>query len=142
LPDYSEDFLNELLEKNAKNGYLFQKNTLHIGLTHKEIMANVLKSLSIQIPRRTDIPRIVRALKHYVITDLEPQGMPHAQIAVGGVPLTEVNHTTFESLRVPKLYITGELLDMDGDCGGYNLMFAFLSGYTAGINAADGGNEE
>lgn len=55
-----------------------------------------------------------------------------AQVASGGVPLTEIDPRTMESKIVKGLYLTGEILDVDGDCGGYNLTFAFLSGILAG----------
>lgn len=55
-----------------------------------------------------------------------------AQVCSGGVPLTEINTNTMESKIVKDLYIVGELLDVDGDCGGYNLGFAWMSGITAG----------
>lgn len=55
-----------------------------------------------------------------------------AQVCSGGVPLTEINPHTMESLKNKGLYIIGELLDVDGDCGGYNLGFAWISGILAG----------
>lgn len=56
----------------------------------------------------------------------------NAQVCSGGVPLCEINPLTMESKRCENLYLTGELLDVDGDCGGYNLTFAFVSGIIAG----------
>lgn len=66
------------------------------------------------------------------ITDVE--GFDKSQVCTGGVPLAEVNSHSMESKITPDLYITGELLDVDGRCGGYNLAFAFISGYIAGKN--------
>lgn len=59
-----------------------------------------------------------------------------AQISAGGVPVTEVDPLTLESLRVNGLYLTGETLDVVGPCGGFNLQFAFSSGALAGRAAA------
>lgn len=56
----------------------------------------------------------------------------NAQVASGGLSLTEINPSTMESTLVKDLYIVGELLDVDGDCGGYNLGFAWMSGIKAG----------
>jgi predicted flavoprotein YhiN len=61
--------------------------------------------------------------------------MKNAQTVSGGADTTEFSDT-LESLLVPGLFVTGELLDVDGRCGGYNLHFAFASGYVAGTNAA------
>lgn len=55
-----------------------------------------------------------------------------AQVATGGVSLNEINPNTMESLIASNLFIVGELLDVDGKCGGFNLAFAFISGYLAG----------
>jgi len=59
----------------------------------------------------------------------------NAQVCAGGVDTTQVN-TTMESKLIPGLYLAGELLDVDGRCGGYNLQWAWSSGYLAGHNAA------
>lgn len=55
-----------------------------------------------------------------------------AQVCSGGVPLTEVNLDSLESKKKKNLYFVGEILDVNGDCGGYNLGFAFLSGMVVG----------
>lgn len=60
------------------------------------------------------------------------QGMEKAQVCSGGVSLDEVNLNTMESFKEKGVYLTGELLDVDGDCGGYNLGFAWISGMIAG----------
>ena len=57
------------------------------------------------------------------------------QVTIGGVSTTEVSKT-MESKLIDGLYFAGEVLDVDGTCGGYNLHFAFASGYEAGLNAA------
>lgn len=57
-----------------------------------------------------------------------------AQTCTGGIPLSEINPYTMESLKTKGLYLVGELLDVDGDCGGYNLSFAWITGYLAGHN--------
>lgn len=57
-----------------------------------------------------------------------------SQTCTGGIPLTEINPNTMESIKTKGLYLTGELLDVDGNCGGYNLTFAWITGYLAGTN--------
>ena len=61
--------------------------------------------------------------------------MENAQICAGGIGLEQIS-TEIESELVKGLYFTGELLDIDGRCGGYNLQWAFTSGVIAGRNAA------
>ena len=81
--------------------------------------------------------RLTSSIKKLVFT---PTGFPDydkAQATGGGVSTQEVNVHTFESIRYKHLYITGELLDINGKCGGYNLTFAILSGITAADHIAD-----
>ena len=61
----------------------------------------------------------------------------HAQVCSGGVSLDEINPLTMESKLVNGLYIVGELLDVDGECGGFNLGFAWISGYLAGKSVGE-----
>lgn len=63
-------------------------------------------------------------------------GFEHAQVCAGGVSLEEVDSCTMESACCRGLYLAGELLDVDGICGGYNLQWAWATGYLAGIHAA------
>jgi predicted Rossmann fold flavoprotein len=63
-------------------------------------------------------------------------GFDEAMVTRGGVPLKEVNPHTLESRKLPGLFLAGELLDLDGPCGGYNLTWAFASGCLAGQSAA------
>lgn len=60
-----------------------------------------------------------------------------AQVCSGGVRLNEINPYTMESLKEKGLYIVGELLDVDGECGGFNLGFAWITGYLAGNSIGD-----
>ncbi|OAT87142.1 flavoprotein [Desulfotomaculum copahuensis] len=64
------------------------------------------------------------------------RGWQSAQVTAGGVDVAEVDPRTMESKIVPGLYFAGEVLDIDGDCGGYNLQWAWSSGRVAGENAA------
>ena len=65
-----------------------------------------------------------------------------AQVCSGGVDTREVDPDTMESRKVPGLYLAGELLDVDGACGGYNLQWAWSSGWLAGMSAATAGEEK
>ena len=60
----------------------------------------------------------------------------NAQVTAGGADLSEFNKDTLESKLINGLYACGEILDVDGDCGGFNLQWAWSSGFTAGLNAA------
>ena len=71
-------------------------------------------------------------VNNFEVTVIGTNDFDKAQVATGGLSLNEINPQTMESIIIDNLYITGELLDVDGICGGYNLSFAFITGYIAG----------
>jgi hypothetical protein len=64
------------------------------------------------------------------------QGWLRAQVTSGGVDTAEIDPQRMESKIVPGLFLAGEIIDVDGDCGGYNLQWAWSSGRIAGLHAA------
>jgi predicted flavoprotein YhiN len=85
-----------------------------------------------------EIRTVVNAVKSFDVTLTEPMGMDAAQVTAGGIVTTEFDDATMESCLVPGLFACGEVLDIDGDCGGFNLQWAWSSGRLAGKCA--GGN--
>ncbi len=80
---------------------------------------------------------IARAILSFYLNITNTNSFDKAQVCSGGVPLDEINLNTMESKITKGLYIVGELLDVDGDCGGYNLGFAWMSGIVAGESIND-----
>ena len=80
---------------------------------------------------------VSHAVKHFEVALTEPMGMDSAQVTAGGVLTAEFDPNTMESRLVPGLFACGEVLDIDGDCGGYNLQWAWSSGRLAGRSAAE-----
>ena len=78
---------------------------------------------------------VCKAVKAFEIALTEPLGMDSAQVTAGGILTDQFDENTMESRLVPGLYACGEVLDIDGDCGGYNLQWAWSSGRCAGLNA-------
>ena len=76
--------------------------------------------------------RLALSLISFSVDIIDTKDFDNSQVCVGGVSLSEIDINTFESRIVSGLYFTGEVLDVTGDCGGYNLGFAFLSGMIAG----------
>ena len=113
------------------------------GFIHKRIVPVLLKAAGI-----TDINKKVTnvsaAERHQIANILHDwsfevtgtDSWSAAQVTAGGVNVKEINPETLESKKVTGLYLAGEILDIDGDCGGYNLQWAWSSGYIAGRNAA------
>lgn len=112
------------------------------GLLNKKLSAVLLKLSGISLGEHIrDVDpgrwgRLLRQIKEYetVVTAANP--FENAQICCGGVDTREINPDTMESILVPGLYLAGELLDVDGICGGYNLQWAWSSGALAGRSAA------
>lgn len=77
---------------------------------------------------------LVYAMTDFVLTVCSVKGFDSAQVTAGGIAWEEFLPRTMESRICPHLHAAGEILDVDGDCGGYNLMFAFGSGILAGLN--------
>lgn len=78
-----------------------------------------------------DTKRIFDTLMAWPVTVTATRPWQEAMVAAGGVKISEINYNTFESRLCPDLFITGELLDVDGKSGGFNLHFAWASGYLA-----------
>ena len=79
-----------------------------------------------------DLKRLARAVKDFRLPLRGTEGFDSAQVTAGGVKTSGFNPETLESWFVPGLFACGEVLDIDGDCGGYNLQWAWASGRLAG----------
>ena len=80
---------------------------------------------------------LARSITNHSFEIIGTNSMQQAQVSSGGVLLNEINVSTMESLKMKDLYITGEALDVDGNCGGYNLGFAFTTGIILGESIND-----
>lgn len=114
-----------------------------IGLINKKLIRVVLTEAGIKDVNITcenitikQIRKIVSLLKKWVFKVTGTNSWMQAQVTAGGVKCHDISEKTLESKLVKGLYLTGELLDLDGDCGGYNLQWAWSSGYVAGYNAS------
>lgn len=83
----------------------------------------------------SEIKEIAQRITHFEINDAKPIGMQSAEVTSGGVNVEKISSKTMESLLCPKLFFVGEVMDVTGDLGGFNLQWAFSSGFVAGKNA-------
>ena len=81
--------------------------------------------------------KLAETIKAFNVVVTGSQGFAYAQSVSGGIPTGEVSADTCESKKMQGLYLTGEILDIDGECGGWNLQFAWSTGYLAGKHAAE-----
>ena len=84
----------------------------------------------------TQARQLVQTVKHFSVPITTTRSFEQAQVTSGGVDTSQVAANTMESLLVPGLYFAGEMLDVDGICGGFNLQWAWSSGALAGMSAA------
>ena len=138
LPDFSHEQVEQEITVRCRRSSGATCGELFTGMFHKNIGLALLKTSGIKPASLCkDISsKEIRVLCNH-ITDWrfaceENHDFKKAQVTAGGVRLSEIDPHTFESIRHRGLYLVGETLDIDGDCGGYNLQFAFASGMCAG----------
>lgn len=140
LPELSEDCLEANLVEHFY-GERFEGRTAEealCGILPKKLLYTVLKLSGIDpvIPvkrvTRSQVTSLVRMIKQLRVTVVDERSYEFAQVTAGGVRLEEVDPMTCESRLVEGLFFTGELLDVDGTCGGYNLQWAWSTGAIAG----------
>ena len=112
-------------------------------ILNKKIVSVILKTCNINFDTKyfnlsiENKKKLVFYLTSFPMNICDVKSFDFSQVCNGGVSLLEINSKTFESLIIPNLYITGELLDINGVCGGYNLTVAWLSGLLAGKSIGD-----
>lgn len=112
------------------------------GLFQKKLIPLFLKENGISLHEPAEgtskkkLAKLAEYCKHVVIDIVDTKGFEHAQVSAGGVNTEEINPDTLESLLEQGIYFAGEVIDIDGMCGGYNLQWAWSSGYVAGMHAA------
>ena len=126
LPEKDEKHLVEILRNKAKLGYI-GADDMFTGIINKQIGRAIVKSVNTEDLSDKSIKRAVAALKDFRLEVLGTLGFDYAQVTRGGIRFSEIDERTFESKLQSGLYIVGEMLDVDGDCGGYNLQWAFSS---------------
>lgn len=142
--DYlSETDLQNLLSERFTSGPDKPLSFSFVGFINKKLVPVILKEAGIEdinkpaaavsSMERNSIARILQDWR-FEITGTNPWSS--AQVTAGGVDVKEIDSKTMESKLIPGLYFSGEIVDIDGDCGGYNLQWAWTSGYIAGESAA------
>lgn len=144
------DFLPELTRAEAlsflqRRICSYREDTteeLCYGILHRKLIPALLTRAGISRTKQAgrlseqEIARLLCVCKQFTAAIEGTNPFTQAQVCAGGVRTSELNPFTMESVYVSGCYLTGELLDIDGICGGYNLQWAFTTGYLAGTNAA------
>lgn len=141
LPHLSEEDLDNFLESHkAIFGHRPLVNSF-IGIINKKLIPVILKEAGVDDIHKPlwdlswkEKSSLIALLNHWEFNVIGTNSFSNAQVTAGGVDTREVDETTLESRLYKGLYFAGEVLDVDGDCGGFNLQWAWSSGYIAAKN--------
>ena len=128
MPDFTAEFLSGMLsERMNKCPYKSMQESL-VGLLPK-------KMIPIVSSRVHSVAELATWIKTFPVMIKGAHSLEQAQVCSGGVSTADLDPDTLESKKMPGLYFTGEVIDVDGDCGGYNLQWAWSSGIVAARSA-------
>ena len=120
LPDFSKQQIEESIIARINAGWELKE--LLSGTLHNQIGRAIINRAQSDSPQE-----IVNTLKNFTLPVLGTLGFDYAQVTRGGIDMKDISFE-LESKLAPNLFFAGEVLDVDGDCGGYNLQWAFTSG--------------
>lgn len=135
FPNISKEALRGLLQKRMKLLLDLSLQRWLEGILHQKLAQLVLNELRLDKnikPNSKIINQLAHGCKNLTFQIESTKGSKSAEVMAGGVSLDEIDPKTMGSKKVNGLYFSGEVLDVDGDCGGYNLHFAWASGIKAG----------
>ena len=141
--EFSVRELADIISDKAKKFPLLECEFLLESIVNKKICIYILKSLGISPASkisalsREDIQNIAHKIKNLSFTVLPPRDFSRAQTARGGISRKEIDFEHMSLIKYPNLHICGEVADVDGPCGGYNLYWAFASAKTAAESAVN-----
>ncbi|WP_309499690.1 NAD(P)/FAD-dependent oxidoreductase [Sulfurovum sp.] len=139
MPAFSkEKLINLLLNRTNSTSEKPIELWLH-GVINKKLIPIILEQSKCKVKtekqlNRKEIAKLVYAIKNLKLSINDTKGFKGAEVATGGVNTAEVNPQTMESKLVPNLFFAGEILDVDGDRGGFNFHFAWVSGLRVARN--------
>jgi len=135
FPRFSKEALRGLFQKRLKSFHDMPLLKWFEGVMNHKIAKLLLDELGLDPNASLDsktLNRLVHTCKRLNFEIKETKGSTSAEVMAGGVALDEIDPKTMASKKIKGLYFSGEVLDVDGDCGGYNLHFAWASGIKAG----------
>ena len=133
IPYLSSEALKEELTKRFKRNPKAAILTALVGLCNEKAIEQVVSysriygDTTVDCLDEEDLENLVYFFKNFTISVDGTKGFDSAQVTAGGVDLSEIDTSSMESLKCKGLYFTGEVLDVDGICGGYNLNWAYTS---------------
>jgi len=141
---FAKDELRAIISRRFQVGAKKPVDFSLVGLVNKRLIPVLLLTAGISDFNQRmvadliaeEVARIVDVLTDWRFRIRGTKGWPNAQVTAGGVATREIDESTMESKLVPGLFFAGEIVDIDGQCGGFNLQWAWSSGFVAGRQAA------
>lgn len=137
MPDVDKEKLFDILKRNININNTADIYTVLSGMINNKLAKKLLcdcrieEEVSVSDIGEKELIDIISAIKSHYTVIIETNDYEQSQVCAGGIKLSEIDND-FQCVKIPNLYITGEILDVDGICGGYNLHWAWISGITAG----------
>ncbi len=135
LPN-QEPLFQELLHKKNQGSipvFILLESFLPSKITHFILeQSHLPEDKQINQMTESEFNHLLETLHNQKVTVKGVKGFRDCQLSTGGVPLSEIDPDSMQSLKVNGLFFAGEILDVNGPCGGYNLQWAFTSGFVAG----------
>ena len=128
MPDFTIEEVEALLRERQENCSYKNLKELLIGLFPAKL-------IPILVTKKITEKELAFRIKNLELPLKGTKSIRQAQVCQGGVSVSEINEKTMESKRCPGIYFAGEVIDVDGICGGYNLQWAWSSGAIAGMYA-------
>ena len=141
LPDFSVEECDIFIENNYDIMKSRKLSSFFGGLLPGKLLTAVARTLSVSAEKKAEetgaerLKDLIRRCKSWEMKIEDVHGFEAAQVCLGGVDISQTDPETMEAKDVPGLYVAGELADIDGPCGGYNLQWAWTSGAIAGMAA-------
>lgn len=134
--------IHNMIQERVKNLAGLEIDKFFIGIINKKLIHSVINVVQLKLGKKINIiyndeklvKVLVKVLSDFKLTISGYKGFGNAQSTTGGVDTSEIYEDSCESKLVNNLYFVGEVLDVDGDCGGYNLQWAWSSAYAAASN--------
>ena len=146
MPDLNYDQLKRMIKQRISLHPERKMEMFFTGLFNRKVSNELVKLSKISLSSKCgeltkeDIIHLCNNIKMFKTRIVETNPFEQAQICAGGVDTSEIDSSTMESKLVKGIYFAGEIVDVDGICGGYNLQWAWSSGYLAGKEAAHAQN--
>ena len=131
LPDKTWAELSEFIADKFKNMPFVRGEDVLTGIINKQVGKAIVKDCQGLTFDEKGAKKLASIIKDFRLEVKGTLGFDYAQVTKGGIPFNQICASDMQSVKVKDLYIVGEMLDVDGDCGGYNLQWAYASAMMA-----------